>query len=84
MKPQIKLYTLSTCIHCQNTKKFFDDCKAEYSYVDVDLLKGEERNAVMKEIKKLTPELAFPTIVIGNKVIVGFNENEVKKAMGIQ
>lgn len=84
MKPNIKLYTLSTCIHCQNTKKFFNDCKAEYTYVDVDLLKGAEREAVIKEIRELSPEIGFPTIVIDNKVIVGFNENEVKKILGIQ
>ena len=84
MKPNIKLYTLSTCIHCQNTKKFFNECKAEYTFVDVDLLKGAERDTVMKEIKALSREIAFPIIVIGNKVIVGFNENEVKKELGIQ
>ena len=83
MEPNIKLYTLSTCTHCKNAKKFFNDCKAEYTFVDVDLLKGQDRKAIMEEIRKLSSEISFPIIVIGNKVIVGFNENEVNKAMGI-
>ena len=65
-------------------QKIFDDCKADYTFVDVDLLKGKERDAVINEIRKLKSEIAFPTIVIGDKVIVGFNESEVKKTMGMQ
>jgi len=84
MKPKIKLYTLSACIHCQNTKKFLDAFNADYSFVDVDQLKGKEREAVINEIRKLKSDIAFPTIVIGDRVIVGFNEAEIKKAMGMQ
>ncbi len=78
-----KLYTLSTCSHCKKTKKFFDDCYVKYEFTDVDLLTGEERTLIIEEVRRLNKKCSFPTIVIGNKVIVGFNEQEIKEALGI-
>ena len=79
----VKMYTLSTCSHCKNTKKFLHDCHVVYDAIDVDLLQGEERAAIIEEVKKLNPNCSFPTIQIGEKVIVGFKENEIKEALGI-
>ena len=81
MSEQVKMYTLSTCSHCRATKKFFDDCKVQYDFTDVDLLQGEERAAILEDIKKLNPRCSFPTIIIGDKVIVGFKEQEIKEAL---
>jgi glutaredoxin len=52
--------------------------------VDVDLLEGEERNAIIEDVKKLNPRCSFPTIIIGDKVIVGYKEKEIKEALGIE
>jgi hypothetical protein len=49
----------------------------------VDILKGEERKAILEDIKKINPRCSFPTIIIGEKVIVGFKEDEIKEALGI-
>lgn len=83
MKNNVKMFTLSTCIHCKNTKKFLDECKVGYDFVNVDLLTGSEREAVLEEVKRLNPECSFPTIIIGNKVIVGFKKDEIKRALGL-
>lgn len=83
MQPHVKIYTLSTCSHCRAAKKLFDECKIRYEFTDVDLLTGEEREAIIEEVKKLTAKCSFPTIVIGDKVIVGFYENEIRAALGI-
>jgi glutaredoxin len=77
------MYTLSTCSHCKATKKFFDDCNVAYEFEDVDLLEGDERAAILEDVKKLNPRCSFPTIVIGDKVIVGFKEGEIKEALGL-
>jgi glutaredoxin len=34
-------------------------------------------------VKKLNPNCSFPTIIIGDKVIVGFKEDEIKEALGL-
>jgi glutaredoxin-like protein NrdH len=82
MQPKIKMYTLSTCIHCKNAKKFLDDCKVRYEFEDVDLLAGDERKKVMEEVRKINAACSFPTIVVGGRVIVGFKEEELREALG--
>jgi glutaredoxin-like protein NrdH len=78
-----KLYTLSTCSHCKSCKRFLGDCGIEYEFTDVDLLPDQDRQEVIEEIKKLTTRCAFPTIIIGEKIIVGFKEDEIKAALGM-
>jgi len=79
----IKLYTLSTCSHCKSTKTFLNECTVQYEFVDVDLLEGEERKAIIEDIKKLNPRCSFPTLIIGDEVIVGFKEKKIKEALGL-
>ncbi|MBW2247993.1 MAG: glutaredoxin family protein [Deltaproteobacteria bacterium] len=79
----VKIYSLSTCSHCKSTKKFLSDCTVMYDFVDVDLLEGEERKAILEDVKKFNPKCSFPTIIIGDKVIVGFKENEIREALGL-
>lgn len=81
--PDVKVYALSTCGHCKNAKKVLDDCNVAYDSVEVDLLEGEDRQAVLEDVKKLNPRCSFPTIRIGEKVIVGNKEDEIKEALGI-
>ncbi len=78
---KIRLFTLSTCSHCNRTKKFFQEAGISVEFTDVDLLAGEEREKVMDEVRKLNPDCTFPTICIGDKVVVGFNEDRIRKAL---
>ncbi len=80
---RIKVYTLSTCGHCKAAKKLLDDCSVAYEFTDVDLLTGEERASVLEDVKKLNPRCSFPTIIIGERVIVGYKEDEIKDALGL-
>jgi glutaredoxin-like protein NrdH len=80
---EVKMYTLSTCSHCKATKKFLSDCQVKYDFVDVDLLEGEERQAIIEDVKKFNPRCSFPTIIIGDRVIVGFKEDEIREALGL-
>ncbi|MDD2390085.1 MAG: glutaredoxin family protein [Desulfobacterales bacterium] len=79
----VKLYTLSTCSHCNATKKFLGECIIKYEFVDVDLLHGEERKAILKDVMAFNPQCSFPTIIIGDKVIIGYKEKEIKEALGL-
>ena len=47
------------------------------------MLNGEEREIILEEVKKLNRDCTFPTIVIGDKVIVGFKEKEINEALGL-
>lgn len=81
--PHVKMYTLSTCLHCKAAKKLLADCKIEFEFTDVDLLTGAEREAILAEVRRLNPACSFPTIVIGDQVIVGNNEEKIRKVLGL-
>jgi glutaredoxin len=83
MEQPVKMFTLSTCSHCKAAKNFLDKCTVRYEFRDVDLLTGEERQAVIEEVKKLSEECSFPTIIIGDKVIIGFKEQEIREALNL-
>ena len=81
--PPVKVFTLSTCSHCKSAKRFLEQSGVTYDFVDVDLLKGEERKAVIEEVKEMNPRCSFPTMKIGDMIVVGFKENEIKEALGL-
>ncbi|MCE5210885.1 MAG: glutaredoxin family protein [Deltaproteobacteria bacterium] len=83
MAAKIKMYTLSTCSHCKATKKFLNDNKIVFDFVDVDLLQGEDRQKILEEVMQYNPDRSFPTILIGDKIIIGFRENDIREALGI-
>ncbi len=82
-QPKVFLYALSTCGHCRNTKKFLDEHGVQYDFVDVDLLSKAELAKTLDEVRKVNPQRSFPTVVIGDKVIVGFRESEILEALGL-
>lgn len=77
----IKFWGLSTCIHCKKAKQFLDDCGVAYDLTYVDKLEGDERKQTIEEIKKHNSALSFPTILVGDTVVVGFNEADLKAAL---
>ena len=80
-KGEVMIYTLSTCGWCKKTKTLLKDLGVEYHYIDVDLLEGDEQDEVVEKMGKYNPGTNFPTLVLGNgKVIVGFKEDEIRKA----
>ena len=79
----VKMYTLSTCSHCKAAKRFLDECTVEYDFTDVDTLSGDERAAVLADLRSLNPKCSVPTIIIGGEVIIGFDEKAIREALGI-
>jgi hypothetical protein len=49
----------------------------------VDKLEGDERKAIIEDVKKFNPRCSFPTIIIGDTVVVGYKEKEIKEALGM-
>ena len=85
MNKDVMLYALSTCVHCKNAKKYLDENNVAYDFVFVDTLTGEERAAIINEVKKYNAACSFPTLVIngGETVIVGFRKEEIQEALGL-
>ena len=79
---RVKIYALSTCIHCKHCKEYLDARGLTYDCVYVDKLEGAERREAIAEIKKVNPGLSFPTVLIEGRVIVGFDKPELDKILG--
>jgi len=81
---KVMLYALSTCVWCNKTKKLLSDLGVDYSYIYVDLLKGDERKRTLEEVKRHNPNVSFPTTVIDDeRCIVGYKEREIKEALDL-
>ncbi|MCX5893476.1 MAG: glutaredoxin family protein [Deltaproteobacteria bacterium] len=80
----VKLYSLSTCSHCKDAKEFLNQCGINYKCIEVDKLDLEQRRNVLEELKQIKPECAFPTIIIGDHVIIGLQKAEIKEILGIK
>lgn len=80
-KGKIVLYALSTCIWCEKTKKLLTSEGVGFQYIYVDLLKGKDRSEALEQVEHYNPGCSFPTLVIGEKCIVGFREKEIKEAL---
>jgi len=82
-KGHIMMYALSTCGWCKKTKRLLNEMGVEYDYTDVDLLQGEEKSEVIKEMEHWNPRRSFPTLVINDECIVGYKEDKIKEAIGL-
>ena len=58
-QPNVKVYSLSTCSHCKATKKFLGECTIKYEFIDVDKLEGDERKAIIADVKNLIHAVRF-------------------------
>jgi glutaredoxin len=79
---KILLYALSTCVWCNKTKRLLNNLEVAYDYIDVDLLEGEEKEKAKQEVIRWNPRCSFPTIVVNNTCIVGFDEKKLREAIG--
>ncbi len=77
----VKLFTLSTCVWCKKTKALLKDMDVAYEYVDVDLLQGPERETVLDELKTFNPRCSFPSLVLKDACIVGYQEERIREAL---
>lgn len=78
----IVLYALSTCMWCKKTKALLDSKGVTYKCIHVNELEGEALEKVKAEVLKHNPRGSYPTLCIGDKVIVGYNPEEIEEALG--
>lgn len=79
----IHLYALTTCPYCRMTKRYLDDHGITYEMTEVDLLEGDEKQAVVDEVKRLSGGTSFPVLTADGQVVVGFNKSKMADLLGI-
>ena len=82
-KKKVKLYSLSTCPTCKGVQKFLDEHHVKYELIEVDLLLDSgEQWVTSKELKKYNPAATYPTLIV-EEIILGLDEEAIKKALGL-
>lgn len=81
MATPVLIYSLSTCGVCKSVKRLLAERGVLFDAIDVDLLEEKEKAAAAEEVRRLNPRFSFPTTVIGTQVVVGFQKDQILKAL---
>ena len=75
---KVKVYSTPSCPYCIRVKQFLQENNVPFENFDVsaDQQKSEE-------MVKLSGQMGVPVLDIEGKIIVGFDKEEIKKALGI-
>ena len=76
---KVRVYSTSTCPFCVDAKDFLKKHKIKFEEVDVN----KDKKAAMEMIQK-SGQNGVPVIEIGKEIITGFDEEKLKKALGIK
>lgn len=77
----IEFYGLSTCMWCKKSKALLDEKKVEYNPIFVNELEGDEKEKVRSRVRELNPAMSFPTLKIGEQVIIGHHPEQIEEAL---
>lgn len=72
----IKVYSTPTCPYCIMAKKYLDDKKVSYQYVDVSADRAAAREMVEKSGQR-----GVPVIDIDGQMIMGFDKVKIDSAL---
>ncbi len=72
----INLYTTPSCTYCKKAKNYFKENRIRFNEYDVS---RDQRRA--DEMVRKSGQMGVPVIDINGRIIVGFNQPEVEKAL---
>lgn len=72
------IYTTTNCVYCRMAKNYFK--KNNVNYEEFDVARDEKARA---EMVAKSHQLGVPVIDINSRIIVGFNREEIDKALGL-
>lgn len=72
----VKVYSTPTCPWCAKTKEFLKHNKIKFEDIDVS-----RNSKAAHEMVAISSQTGVPVIDISGKIIVGFNESAIKKAL---
>ncbi len=78
-KKKVIIYSTPTCVYCKMAKDFFAKHGIKYTEHDVATdLKARE------EMMEKSGQLGVPVIDIDGEILVGFSEDHLRQALGIE
>jgi len=74
----VKIYSTPTCHYCNIAKDFFKEKGVKYEEYNVAVDLDKRREMVDK-----SGQMGVPVIDIGGDIVVGFDEAEISKLLGV-
>ena len=78
-KPKVKIYSTPTCPYCDMAKKFLKENKVDFENIDVS-----KDEAAANDMIEKSGQMGVPVIDINGTIIVGFDKEAMKKALGLK
>jgi len=78
MAKNVKVYSTPTCPWCIRAKQFLKDNSIEFENIDVS-----SDHAKADEMVKKTGQMGVPVFDIEGTIIIGFDRDKIKQALGI-
>jgi len=72
----VTLYSTPSCGYCTKAKAFFRERRIPFTEYDVS---ADQRRA--EEMVRKSGQMGVPVIEINGKIIVGFNQPEIERAL---
>ena len=78
MEKTVKVYSTPTCPYCIRVKQYLKDNNVAFEDFDVssDQLKADE-------MVEKSGQIGVPVLDIAGEIIVGFDKDQIKKALGL-
>jgi glutaredoxin 3 len=77
-QPRVVLFTTPTCTYCRTAKAYLRQRNIKFKDVDVS------RDATAaRDMTKRSGQQGVPQILIGSKVVVGFDRPKIDKLLGL-
>jgi len=78
MPKKVKVYSTPTCPFCIRAKQFLKDNNIFFEDIDV----SSDQVAAQEMIKR-SGQMGVPVVDIDGQLIVGFDKDSIKKALGL-
>ncbi len=75
---KVKVYSTPTCPFCIRVKQFLKESAVSFEDIDVSV-----NHEAAQEMIKRSGQMGVPVIDIEGELIVGFDKDKIKKALGI-
>ncbi len=72
----VTIYSTPSCHFCHMAKDYFN--AHDVVYTEYNVAENQEKRAEMME---MTGQMGVPVIVVGEEIIVGFNEEKVEELL---
>ncbi len=78
-QPRVVMFTTPTCSYCKTAKQYFRQQGIRFKQVDVS-----RDQAAARDMVRRSGQQGVPQILIGNKIVVGFDRPKIDNLLSLR